>query len=82
MGWYSAGADANNDWTGLYHGTYLSYGRKTGRGGYRSLKQGARIFHLKEVAKRLDFATFVVDYDGRKQNDMVENSPPQFNFVK
>ena len=37
VAWISAGKDASNDFVGNYHGQYLSYGRKTGKGGAGSL---------------------------------------------
>lgn len=47
VAWYGAGRDSSNDFVGNYHGQYLSYARKTGKGGAGSLKQGARGFHMK-----------------------------------
>jgi hypothetical protein len=51
VGWFAAGSDSNNDFMGEYHGVQLCYGRKTGKGGPRSLKQGARIFHVHKKTK-------------------------------
>jgi hypothetical protein len=86
VAWYGAGKDASNDFVGNYHGQYLSYARKTGKGGAGSLKQGARGFRM-EATKRdghedVEFQSFIIDEDGVKHADEMRNLPPTYNFVR
>ena len=86
IGWFSAGSDSNNDFVGEYHGVKLAYGRKTGRGGFRSLKQGARVFHINKKDHKahvdMQYTSFIIDEKGYKNVDMHVHPPPEFNFVR
>ena len=84
VGWFSVGSDSNNDFMGAYHGTQLCYGRKTGRGGFRSLNQGARVFHVRNHKEHsnMEYSSFIIDERGNRNVDMQHHSPPQFNFVR
>ncbi len=48
VNWVSCGHDHNNDFYGEHMGITLSYGRKTGYGGYGpfGMKRGARVFEV------------------------------------
>ena len=76
------GHDHNNDYWGDYYGIRLSYGRKTGHGGYgppRYMQRGARVleFQMKDTAKdpaplsRLEAGDIVMDTWIREENGKV-----------
>ena len=73
------GHDHNNDYWGDYHGIRLSFGRKTGHGGYGPpfyMRRGARVleFQMKDQAEdpapfsRLDAGDIVMDTWIREEN--------------
>lgn len=81
-GWVGFGGDADNDFAGNYHGTYLSYGRKTGFGGGGELKRGVRVFDLeRKVHGPFKISAYVLDEDGNKNVDMGMYEPPFFRFT-
>jgi predicted MPP superfamily phosphohydrolase len=65
------GHDHNNESGGYFYGIELTYGRKTGYGGYGpdKFQRGGRVFKLKETDKDFTYSHYVVQEDGSIQQN-------------
>lgn len=68
------GHDHNNDFWGDYNGIVLSYGRKTGYGGYGpKMKNGARVIEV--TFEPFKIVTWIREEDGNKVVDQDRHAP-------
>ncbi|CDW79475.1 ser thr phosphatase family superfamily protein [Stylonychia lemnae] len=76
--WITCGHDHNNDYHGTYDDINLSYGRKTGYGGYgpKNIQRGARIFEI--TLEPYSVKTWIREENGNIVNHTQPHSYPSF----